>query len=176
MNGLQTLLGVIVLLIVAVLTFVYSGVYNIAADEPHTAPVQWLLETTRTQSIVRRDDSVTVPADLADAQRVRRGAQPYASMCQVCHLGPGVKPTPLHQGLNPQPPRLAEEAGHHSPANLFWIIKHGIKMSGMPAWGETHDDEELWDIVAFIRQLPQMTLEQYQEITRGNEKSQHSHQ
>jgi hypothetical protein len=69
----------------------------------------------------------------------------------------------------------ADPLGHHSPENLFWITKHGIKMTGMPAWGETHGDEELWDVVAFINQLGQMTPQQYQELTHASGESGHSH-
>jgi mono/diheme cytochrome c family protein len=165
LTALKSLLGFIIGLIIVVLLFVYSGVYNVAADEPHSPVVQWLMETTRTQSIALRDDTSKAPPDLADVQRIRRGAQSYAAMCEMCHLAPGLDPTPIHVGLNPQPPRLAKEAGHYSPESLFWIVKHGIKMTGMPAWGETHSDEELWDIVAFVDRLGKMTPQQYQELT-----------
>lgn len=89
------------------------------------------------------------------------------SMCQMCHLGPGVGPTPVHTDLNPKPPRLNEEVAHNSPQNLFWIVKHGINMTGMPAWGETHSDEEIWEVVAFVKQRGQMTPAQYKKLTQG---------
>jgi mono/diheme cytochrome c family protein len=165
MTVLKTLIGVLVVIIIATLAFIYSGVYNVAADELHTAPIRWILETVRTQSIDRRDNNIQVPDDLTNMQRIQGGARSYAAMCQICHLGPGIEPTPLHIGLNPQPPRLSKEADHHSAENLFWITKHGIKMTGMPAWGETHTDEELWDIVAFIKKLPELSPEQYKKLT-----------
>ncbi|PWF55623.1 c-type cytochrome [Massilia glaciei] len=157
-----TLLVIAIALLAALLLFVYSGVYNVAASEPHTRAVRWLLETTRNQSIIDRAEAVITPTDLNSEQRTVRGARLYASMCQLCHLAPGVEPTALHRGLNPQPPRLSAEASEHSSRYLFWTTKHGIKMTGMPAWGETHSDEELWDIVAFIKELPVMTAAQYQ--------------
>ena len=175
MSVLKTLLAVVIVFVAGMVLFAYSGVYNIAADEPHWSATRWLLETTRSQSIARRDDSVNVPADLADTARIRRGVQSYGAMCQICHLGPGVKPTPLHEGLNPKPPQLVKEVAHHAPENLFWIVKHGIKMSGMPAWGATHGDEELWDVVAFLKQMEQMTPQQYEQLTRDAGKSTHAH-
>lgn len=167
MTVLKIMMGIAVALIAGVLAFVYSGIYNVAADEPHTAPVSWILEQTRMQSIARRNDGIQVPNDLKNMQRIERGAKPYAAMCQMCHLGPGVEPTLVYTGLNPQPPRLSEHASHLSPESLFWITKHGIRMTGMPAWGKTHGDEELWDIVAFMKKLPELSPEQYKQITKG---------
>lgn len=165
MVALKTLLLAAVIVIAAGFAFIYSGLYNIAANDMHTAPVRWALETTRNQSIDRRDDSIRVPADLADMRRIENGARSYAAMCQICHLGPGVEPTPIHLGLNPQPPLFAKENSHQSDESLFWIIKNGIKMTGMPAWGATHSDKELWDIVAFLKKLPEYSIEQYEDLS-----------
>ena len=81
-------------------------------------------------------------------------------MCTGCHLGPGVERSELSQGLHPAAPELARSNGR-SPAEQFWIIKHGVKLSAMPAWGKTHDDQLIWDMVAFIRQLPKLSPQQY---------------
>lgn len=178
MKILKTVIIVAILLGIGMLAFAYSGIYNIAADVPHTTPIRWLLETTRTQSIARRDDSVKAPDELGSMQHIQSGAKSYAAMCAICHLGPGIEPTPLHTGLNPQPPRLQKEMGHHSPENLFWILKHGIKMTGMPAWGGTHSGQELWEIVAFLKKLPEMSSQQYKELTSntgGNDGAGHTH-
>jgi hypothetical protein len=84
----------------------------------------------------------------------------------------------LRPGLYPHPRNLADHrhdaeqdplAAHTSAARQFWIIKHGIKMTGMPAWGKTHDDTTIWTIVAFLQRLPTLTPEQYREITQGSE-------
>jgi hypothetical protein len=119
MTVLKTLVGVAVAIIVALLLFAYSGIYNVAADEPHLAVTRWFMETARRNSVERRDDSVALPAGWDSQQRAEKGAKSYASMWQTCHLAPGVESTPLHQGLNPPPPRLSEEVGHHSPENFF---------------------------------------------------------
>ncbi|GGI16933.1 c-type cytochrome [Oxalicibacterium faecigallinarum] len=167
MTVLKTLISVVVIAIVALLIFVYSGVYNVAADEPHLSVIRWAMETTRSNSVKRRDDSVTLPADWNSLQRVEQGAKSYAAMCQICHLAPGVEPTAIHKGLNPRPPRLSEEMSHHSPENLFWIVKHGIKMTGMPAWGVSHNDEELWGIVAFLKKLPEVSAQEYKAMSQS---------
>lgn len=164
MSLLKTMLGTLVVLLLVLLLFAYSGVYNVAADEPHAPWVRTLLETARDRSIVQRREKVKVPVNLSSAERARQGAKMYGDACQACHIAPGVAPTPVHQGLNPKPPVLHELARNPPPDRLFWIVKHGIKMTGMPAWGETHGDDELWDVVAFVAKLPEMTPQQYEEM------------
>lgn len=151
------------LLLLLAAGFIYFGVYNIAADAPHTSPVYSLLQSLRDRSIAARAGSITPPADLASPQRLAVGAGLYAEMCSGCHLGPGVERSELSQGLYPQAPELAKTQDL-SAAQQFWIIKHGIKMSAMPSWGKTHPDPLIWDMVAFVRRLPGMTPEEYQRL------------
>ena len=144
--------------------FIYLGVYNIAADEPHTPAVYSVLERLRNQSIQAHARGISPPADLASAQRVSVGAGLYGEMCSGCHLGPGVEKSEMSQGLYPQAPELVSVAQRLTPAQQFWIIKHGVKLSAMPAWGKTHPDPLIWDMVAFVRKLPGMTPEQYKAL------------
>ncbi|PEQ12448.1 cytochrome C [Novosphingobium sp. PC22D] len=143
---------------------IYLGVYNIAADAPHYRPTYWLIENLRDQSIAVRAKSIAVPKDLADPKRASAGAGLYTEMCSGCHLAPGMEKTEISQGLYPQAPELAR-VSDHTPAQQFWIIKHGVKLTAMPAWGKTHDDKLIWDMVAFIQQLPKLSPAQYQEMT-----------
>jgi len=83
-------------------------------------------------------------------------------MCTGCHLAPGMGDSEIRPGLYPQPPNLSQEPV--DPSEAFWVIKHGIKMSAMPAWGRTHDDATIWDMVAFVQQLPHLTPAQYRDI------------
>jgi mono/diheme cytochrome c family protein len=141
--------------------FVYSGLYNIGADEPHARPVFVLLQALRDRSIRRHAEDLVVP-DLDDPQRILKGAGQYAAMCTGCHLAPGMKDSEIRPGLYPQPPDLARV--RVDPKAAFWVIKHGIKMSAMPAWGHSHDDATIWSMVAFLQQLPDMTPAQYKAI------------
>ena len=139
--------------------FLYFGIYNIAADAPHTRPVYALLENLRDRSIAVHARGIRPPSDLASPQRVSTGAGLYTEMCSVCHLGPGVEKSEISQGLYPQAPELAKPQDL-SAAEQFWIIKHGVKLSAMPAWGKTHPDPLIWDMVAFVRKLPGMSPEE----------------
>lgn len=152
--------ALVVLLALSAAGFIYFGIYNIAADEPHTPAVYAMLDQLRDRSIEARARGITPPADLGSAQHVSVGAGLYAGMCSGCHLGPGVEKSEMSQGLYPQAPVLALSQDL-TPGQQFWIIKHGIKLSAMPAWGKTHPDPLIWDMVAFIRNLPGMTPEQY---------------
>ena len=105
---------------------------------------------------------VSAPADLESEKRMLAGAGQYAKMCEGCHLAPGAADTPLRQGLYPKPPELAKH--RMDPRTSFWIVKHGIKMTGMPAWGASHDDETLWSLVAFLQKLPELDAKQYREL------------
>ena len=159
-------IGSLVVLVCVAVAAIYAGLYNIAADVPHTQPVYWLLETMRERSVAVRARDVVIPNDLADANRISKGAGEYAEMCSGCHLAPGMKRTEISQGLYPRAPEL-RRGTDLSPAEQFWIVKHGVKMTGMPAWGITHDDELLWDVVAFVRKLPEMTPEQYETLVKN---------
>lgn len=143
--------------------FIYLGIYNIAADEPHTPAVYSVLKRLRDQSIQAHARGIMPPADLASAKRIAVGAGLYTEMCSGCHLGPGVEKSEMSQGLYPQAPELAK-VQDLTPGQQFWIIKHGVKLSAMPAWGKTHPDPLIWDMVAFVRKLPGMTPEQYKAI------------
>ena len=135
------------------------GVYDVAADAPHWPAMEWVLQLARARSVAVRAADVRAP-DLDDAARVRSGAGNYDAMCATCHLRPGRADSELHRGLYPQPPDLTR-SGIADPAQAFWTIKHGVKMSAMPAWGRSMQDDYIWSLVAFLRRLPQMTPEQY---------------
>ena len=151
----------------------YSGAFDIAADAPHAALTYRILETARNRSIAVRARDIKVPA-LDGAQQVANGAQDYAEMCTDCHLAPGQPDSELRNGLYPTPPKLTERIDA-TPGEMFWVIKHGIKLTAMPAWGPTHSDERIWDIVAFLQKLPDLTLEQYQALAGANHDRQHLH-
>lgn len=160
---LAWLAGTLAAVLLAAGVFVYSGIYNIAADQPHWDITSHVVEVVRTRSVERRSSDI-LPPDLSDPQRISKGAGQYAEMCVICHLAPGVANSPTRQGLNPVPPEL-----HRSkldPRAAFWMIKHGIKMTGMPAWGQSHDDEVIWDIVAFVERLPRLTPAEYRALVK----------
>lgn len=150
--------------------FIFSGLYPMGADTPHFRITTWTLETLRERSVARASSGVRVPRDLDSADRLLSGGADYNDMCAGCHLSPGVHSTDLSMGLYPAPPNLtnyadADLGSNEALARSFWIIKHGIKASGMPAWGEGHDDERIWNMVSFLQSLPDLSPIQYQIVT-----------
>ena len=139
---------------------IYAGMYDVAATSPHSRLTSWLLETARSRSIKAQAAGIAAPPGLDDPAKLLIGVGHYAAHCAVCHGAPGVPKGDIGRGLYPEPPDLAKTAPLYSPAELFWIVKHGIKMTGMPAWGD-HSDDELWATVAFVEKLPGMSEQQY---------------
>jgi len=150
-----------------------TGMFNVATTWEDPALVRWALITTRENSIKSRAAYIETPAP-ANAKQIDEGFRSYREMCAVCHTPPGSDESPIAQGLNPSPPDLAKSAEHMSSAELFWAIKNGIRMTGMPGWGVTHKDKEMWDIVAFIKTMPDMKKEDYEAMANRLEGG-HSH-
>jgi len=171
MKPITWILGLLLLVAVGAGAFVWSGAYNIAADDPHWAVTERVLETVRERSIEARIPGIVVP-ELGDEARVRKGAGNYDEMCADCHRHPGEDHSELGGGMYPAPPDLSEHRIDDA-AEAFWVIKHGIKMTGMPAWGKHMDDESIFDVVAFLRQLPELSESRYDELVESSEG--HSH-
>ena len=167
---MKTFIGTIVFVVVAFVigtgVYVYLGSYDVAADVPHTAFVYWVLNTARDRSVEAHARGISPPSNLGDEATINAGAGLYAEMCSGCHLAPGMEKTEISQGLYPRAPELYKGTDL-SPAEEFWIIKHGIKMTGMAAWGPTHNDTLIWDMVGFLRKLPSLTADQYQTMVKN---------
>lgn len=155
--------GALLAILAVTLLAIQAGVYNVAADVPHTQTIYWLLKTARERSVSMRAAKIPVPQDLDSPNRIAAGAGQYNDMCAGCHLAPGMRRTELSRGLYPRAPELRRGSGM-TPAEEFWVIKHGIKATGMPAWGITHSDDMIWDVVAFLRKLPDLSVEEYQAL------------
>ena len=141
--------------------FIVSGAYAIGADVPHWNITSKVLEAARDRAIAVRARDIKVP-DLADEQLILKGAGQYAAMCVGCHLAPGKSDSEIRPGLYPQPPNLSQTK--LDPRTVFWVTKHGLKMTAMPAWGLGHDDDTIWSIVAFVQKLPGMSPQDYKDI------------
>jgi len=180
---MKTLAAASVVAGIAVGTGAYFGLVNVGADDPHLPAVHAFLSMARDRSIEVRSRDIQVP-NLEDEALIRAGAGNYNSMCIGCHLAPGTAETELSQSLYPAPPNLTEVGVDGNPASAFWIIKHGIKATGMPAWGKSMGDPYIWGMVAFLQQLPELDAEQYQNLVAassghqhgGGETSMHNHE
>jgi mono/diheme cytochrome c family protein len=146
---------------------VYSGAYAIAATDAHWGVTRWVVETARRHSIEAHAAGIAPPPGIADPARLPIGVEHFAAHCAVCHGAPGVPRGDIAAGMYPLPPDLRGAAGIYSDAERFWILRHGIKMTGIPAWTD-HSDEDLWAIVAFLRQLPAISEQDYARLIMAN--------
>ena len=170
-------IGLMVLVAVIVLTVAYTGFYNIAATEEHASLTRWVFDTTFHSSVRRHAAGLDAPASFTPAN-IESGAREYRSMCEHCHGAPGVEADTWAGGMRPQPPHLTEAAAEWELEEVFWLAKHGARMTGMPAFGPTHDDRTLWNVAAFVKELPAMTPERYAAFGNAHgerQRSEHSH-
>ncbi len=174
---INTVIVTVVVIVLGVIGFIYSGIYNVAATSKDSALMHWALETTRDRSIDSRGEDIQVPPGykLDDPKLIQAGFDHYNDMCVVCHGAPGEEPGEARKGLNPEPPLLAESKEDIPPGELFWVIKHGIKMTGMPAWGPTHTDDKIWAMVAFVKKVRGMTPAQYKAMKTAAAQDQRGH-
>ncbi len=155
----------LLLLALIALGVVLTGGYNVAATDRHNPIVAWALHTTYENSVQGRADNLRAPQ--FTPAMVQAGAGEYKAMCAHCHGGVGAERAGWAQVMVPHPPALAHAAKEWSREEVFWLVKHGVKMSGMPAFGPTHDDEAIWNIAAFVKAMPQLSAEEYAAVGNG---------
>jgi mono/diheme cytochrome c family protein len=140
-----------------------SGVVDVGAVEPDSPLTEWLLHTSMQRSVKSHAADIEAPLNFSEVQ-ARAGFAEFNGMCVTCHGAPGRMRSAAGRGMRPRPPDLAHAAQQWDDASLFWIVKNGINMTGMPAFGPTHDDATIWNIVAFLKQLPSIDAEAYQRL------------
>lgn len=160
-GAIKLLLALGVLGALAGAAMVYFGVYNVAATQQHTAPVYWLLNTSLKRAAAVRAKDIE-PPPLDDPQRIANGLVLYREHCLNCHGAPGVPPNAFALGMTPLPANLAHTAKTWPAREMYWVVRYGIKMTGMPAWEFRLPDEQIWDVIAFVVAMPKMTPLDYQ--------------
>ena len=166
----SALIGAIVtmmLLAAIAAVVVLGGFYSVAASERDPSPIAWLLNESMEHGVKAGAKGLTAPK-LSQAE-ILEGGSHFKGMCQGCHGAPGVERGKLASGMNPRPPNLARAGGEWTVPQVFWIAKNGIKMTGMPAFGSQADDDELWKVAAFVKQLPKVSAEDYAAIPNAHE-------
>src|SRR5918999_717696 len=157
---MKLLAGLAVLALGAAAAVFYAGLYDISATDQHLAPTYWLLDTGMRRSVKQRAAQIT-PPDLEEPGQIRRGLALYREHCVQCHGAPGVAPELFALGMTPAPANLVYTAREWAAAELFWVVAEGIKMTGMPAWKYRMPEGDIWAIVAFMRELPKLSPDEY---------------
>lgn len=146
-----------------------AGLILTSARPPHSALTTFVLHTAFKQSVARGAGGVTMPADLdlAEPGLIRLGGEHFANTCASCHGGPGLGQSPLALSMRPSPQHLPAVVGQFTDAELFWIVREGVRFSPMPAWPAEGNFDEIWAVVAFLRQLPEMTADDFAALRTG---------
>lgn len=161
------LIGVLAILAaIAGAVYFFGGYYSVAGTAEEPAVVKWALGHVR-QASVARHATDRPPASLEDSASVQAGARAFSERgCANCHGAPGVNWAKFSEGLRPDPPDLKEVANERTPQQLFWVIKNGINMTGMPSFAAAGaKDDELWSVVAFLKKLPNVSDADYKAWT-----------
>jgi cytochrome c553 len=151
-----------------VLLFAWSGFYSVAATKGHFAFVSWFLDFGMRNSVEFHAWGIRAP-QLDDEALFERGIGHFHGGCAPCHGAPGVPASPIAQQMLPSAPELSKVVGRWQPNQLFWIVRHGLKYTGMPAWTAPTREDEVWAVVAFLVRLPQISAETYRRLAMVEE-------
>jgi mono/diheme cytochrome c family protein len=177
-----TVVLVVVFLGLGLVAFGYSGAANVAASEDYLPGVKWFFATVSDNSIKAHAEEaatrgeISEPAEVTDAM-LRKGASEYQAMCVPCHGTPGGSRGEFGRGMKPEPPDLANVAREMELREVYWVLHHGIRHTGMPAFGGSHSTEDLWAIATFVERFDEMTPAQYEQWIKesGAKINSHSH-
>ena len=152
-------------LVVAAVLYYFLGLYDVSATKPHPAIVNTIFHMIAERSIQRNSASLAVPYDVDDKDIYVEGFKEYEEMCVQCHGAPGVEPSSTGEGLFPPPPKFPEEGLYeYSLKDIFWVTKNGVKMTGMPAYGPTHEDETIWAVAIFLDRSRNLSGAEYKKL------------
>ena len=168
MRSLASIGSLILVVVIAGLIFIYSGFYNVAATSPHSPLTEWIFSTTSDRSVEYHAKGIYHPPYLKDPEIIKVGFDKYRKDCAMCHGTPASYPGAVGKGLNPEPPKLWKSAQDMSDGELFWVIQNGIEMTGMPSWSHQYKEKDTWSVVAFLKQLPNISAQQYQDMARAS--------
>lgn len=153
--------------IIAIASWMLSGAVYLGADSPHSRITAWLLHSAMRHSVRYHAKDILLPP--ADDSLVKSGFAHYHEMCVVCHGAPGFERSEIGRGLTPPPPDLQEALQKWNSREIYWIVQHGVKMTGMPSFGVTHSSEELNALVSFLQRLPAMSEAEYAGLMNSSE-------
>jgi cytochrome c553 len=153
-------------LVLAGVLFAWSGLFQISASSGHWKFTDWFLHWTM-QNSVRTYSTFQTPDKVRDDSALFSAAGHFRQSCATCHGAPGLAPSPAMQSATPPAPDLATTVGDYDDAELFWIVRHGVKYTGMPAWPTLDRPDEVRRMVGFLRRLPRMTAPEFAALTQA---------
>ena len=146
-----------------------SGTVSVGATAAISGVERSIAQIAVGRSVARRAPRTENPVK-ATPDVLAKGLTHYKSVCVTCHGAGSVDPSAIGEGLNPPAPDLTQRSVQsRTDGELFWIVQNGIRMTGMPAFGPTHKDDEIWTLVAFLRHLPELSRDEEDALESGSE-------
>ena len=146
-----------------------SGVVPLRASSGHWAITEWILRFGMKRSIATHSFAIKVPDNLTDRSLVQKGASYFDLGCRSCHGAPGIPVPRIAAHMLPTPPDLVPRIRESDPRKLFYVVKHGMKFTGMPAWPSSHRDDEVWAVTAFLLRYPELDTAEYRRLAGRDE-------
>lgn len=165
--AIGALIGIAVIVPIGVDAFVHSGLFNVGASNPHTKFTEWITHETMIHSVHRHASGIRPPPRIS-APQVLAGFCIYETHCVACHGAAAVAREQWVGGMEPSPPYLLDATSKWTAAQLFWIAKNGIKMTGMPSWRESLSDEQIWEVVGFLEATGKLPPQTYVQLRSRN--------
>jgi len=153
-------IAIVVVVPVGIFAYVKSGVFNVGAASPHTKLTTWLTHETMIHSVRRQAREIIAPPSASPAN-ILAGFCAYETHCVACHGAAGVARQRWVSGMEPQPPYLLDETSRFTPPQLFWIVRNGIKMTGMPSWRNAMSEQQTWEVVAWLEASNKLSPQTY---------------
>ncbi len=165
-RALLALAGLAVVTALGAFLVVASGIIPIEASSRHWPITEWFLHFAMRRSIATHSLGIQTPS-LDDPDLVLKGGTHYEIGCRPCHGSPGMPQPRIPHQMTPHPPELASKVQELKPRELFHVVKHGVKFTGMPAWPALQRDDEVWAVVAFLKTLPHLDEAGYRRLVQG---------
>lgn len=166
--GIPIIAFAAVLSVVGLLVMV-TGIVPVKASSGHWEITKWLLNFSKARSVSTHSIGISVPSNLDDRSRIMKGAGHFETGCAFCHGSPVWSTPRIPQSMTPMPPHLPDRIPRRTPEELFYLTRHGVKFTGMPAFPSQQRDDEVWDIVAFLLALPDLDESDYRNLVFGDE-------
>ena len=154
-------IGVIVSLLVAVgsvYVILQSGLIPANADAQPGGLELWAAGTSLNATLRKEAPRTANPVAATDANLIE-GISLYGQHCAICHgtAAGQSSASPIARGLYPAPPQLATDGVEDDPEGVsYWKIKHGIRLTGMPAWGRSLTDRQVWTLALFLKHMDKL--------------------
>lgn len=167
-TGVLQWLGALVVLVCVGLVagglFAWSGLYNVAASKKHAPAIQSVIAFAKTNSIARQSSDPPPRPPVDESAQVKRAAVHYDRECAFCHGAPDKKQSGVLRNMRPEPPRMPHAVSELKTNELFWVIRHGLKYSGMPGWPHPGRSDEVWAMASFVQGIEEMGADRYRQL------------